>query len=77
MARILDGICAEEEYKRLRAGLEKQLDACAAGDQKAFELLRDMTDGKPAQTHMHGGDPDGIPMQHQRVEQAIVDPREK
>ena len=56
MARIFEGICAEEEYKRITAGINKQLDAFAAGDLKAGEFVRDTTDGKPAQQlHLAGG----------------------
>jgi len=49
MARLIEGICAEEEYKRITQGIHKQLDAFAAGDLKAGEFVRDTTDGKPAQ----------------------------
>jgi hypothetical protein len=49
MARIFEGICAEEEYKRIRAGINAALDKFAEGDLKAGEFVRDTTDGKPAQ----------------------------
>ena len=56
MARIFERICAEEEYKRITAGINKQLDAFAAGDLKAGEFVRDTTDGKPTQTVQGPGD---------------------
>ena len=71
MARIFEGICAEEEYKRIKAGINAALDKFAEGDLKAGEFVRDSTEGKPAQSLTVAGDPEN-PMQH-RVEVVIVD----
>jgi len=56
MARIFERICAEEEYKRITAGINAQLDKFAEGDLKAGEFVRDTTDGKPQQSVTLGGD---------------------
>ena len=72
MARIFERICAEEEYKRITAGINAQLDAFAKGDLKAGEFVRDTTDGKPQQAVTIAGDPEGAPIAH-RIEQVIVD----
>ena len=50
MARIIEGICAEEEYRRLKLGVDKQLDKFAEGNLPAGEFVRDTVDGKPSQT---------------------------
>ena len=50
MARIFEGICAEEEYRRIKEGFNKALDKFAEGDLKAGEFVRDSTDGKPPQS---------------------------
>jgi hypothetical protein len=70
MARIFERICAEEEYKRITAGINIQLDRFAEGDLKAGEFVRDTTDGKPAQSVTLASDPDH-PL---KIEQVIVDP---
>ena len=74
MARIFEGICAEEEYKRIREGIHKQLDAFAAGDLKAGEFVRDTTDGKPTQTVQGPGD-DGQHTLVTRIEEVVIDPK--
>jgi hypothetical protein len=56
MARIFERICAEEEYKRITAGINAQLDKFAEGDLKAGEFVRDTTDGKPVQAVTLAGD---------------------
>lgn len=71
MARIFERICAEEEYKRITAGINKQLDAFAAGDLKAGEFVRDTTDGKPAQSVTLGGDADNPLLA--RIERVITE----
>ena len=51
MARIIEGICAEEEYRRIKAGVNKVLDRFSIeGHLPAGEFVRDTVDGKPAQT---------------------------
>ena len=60
MARILEGLCAEDEYKLLREGLRKQLETFAKGEVKSGEFVRDTMDGKPVQPI--AGDPDGTPL---------------
>ena len=63
MARIIEGICAEEEYRRIREGVNKALDKFAAdGDLQAGIFIRDTTDGKPMQQHEVGGIPGGDPI---------------
>ena len=73
MARIFERICAEEEYKRITAGINKQLDAFAAGDLKAGEFVRDTTDGKPTQT-VQGPGEEGEHKLVSRIEEVVVDP---
>ena len=58
MARIFERICAEEEYKRITAGINAQLDKFAEGDLKAGEFVRDTTDGKPQQSVTLAGEAD-------------------
>ena len=41
---------AQDTNDRLRKGMEKLLDACAAGERWALELIRDTLDGKPRQS---------------------------
>lgn len=50
MARILESVCAEDEYKLLKEGARKALEQFAAGDIKSGEFVRDTVDGKPTQT---------------------------
>lgn len=73
MARIFERICAEEEYRRITAGINAQLDNFAAGDLKAGEFVRDTTDGKPAQV-IHGPGDAGEHTVVTRIEEVIVDP---
>lgn len=73
MARIFERICAEEEYKRITAGINAQLDAFAKGDLKAGEFVRDTTDGKPTQQIIGPGDA-GEHTVISRIEEVIVDP---
>ena len=72
MARIFERICAEEEYKRITAGINAQLDKFAEGDLKAGEFVRDTTDGKPAQVIAGPGDA-GEHTVVTRIEEAIID----
>ena len=55
-ARIFERISAEEEYKRITAGINKSLDKFANGDLKAGEFARDTMDGKPSQMILGPGD---------------------
>jgi hypothetical protein len=41
---------AQDDKDRMRKGIEMLLDAFAAGDHKAAEMLRDTLDGKPTQS---------------------------
>lgn len=74
MARIFEGICAEEEYKRITQGINAALDKFAEGDLKAGEFVRDTTDGKPAQSMTLAGDPDN-PLRVEKIERVIVEPK--
>ena len=74
MARIFERICAEEEYKRITAGINAQLDKFAEGDLKAGEFVRDTTDGKPSQVISGPGNA-GEHTVITRIEEVIVDPK--
>jgi len=50
--------CAQEDGKRIRAGIEKMLDLYAEGDPFAMVYIRDTLDGKPAQSLTVSGDDD-------------------
>lgn len=45
---------AQDDRKRIRAGIEKLLDKVAEGDLQAFNAIADRTDGKPKQSVDHG-----------------------
>jgi hypothetical protein len=55
-------LAVQEDQKRLRAGLEKVMDAFEAGEPWAAQFVRDTLDGKPAQAVI-GGDPEDPPIQ--------------
>ena len=74
MARIFERICAEEEYKRITAGINAALDKFAQGDLKAGEFVRDTTDGKPTQVIAGPGE-QGEHTTISRIEEVIVDPK--
>ena len=40
----------QDDWKRVRAGIERVLDLCAAGERWALEIVRDTLDGRPAQS---------------------------
>lgn len=42
--------CVQEDWKRVRRGVEKVLDAVAAGEQWAINFVADRMDGKPHQS---------------------------
>lgn len=50
--------CVQEDFRRVRAGIEKVLDMCAAGDPWAIGFVADRLDGKPRQATEVSG-PDG------------------
>ena len=45
----INRLCAQENYKRIHAAADKVLTLAEQGERWATELLRDTTDGKPAQ----------------------------
>ena len=47
--QLVERCLIQEDFKRLRAGIEKMLDECAKGERWALELVRDTLDGKPKQ----------------------------
>jgi hypothetical protein len=50
-------LSVQEDFKRLRAGLEKLLDRVAEGDVVALNFVADRVDGKPKQqTELTGAD---------------------
>ena len=51
----------QDDWKRVRAGIEQVLDLCASGERWALELVRDTLDGKPAQA-IEASDADGNPL---------------
>jgi hypothetical protein len=53
---------AQDDYQRLRDGIEKVLEMAAAGERWALEFIRDTADGKPRQAIEHSG-PDGSPVE--------------
>ena len=57
----LERACVQEDYKRLRASAEKLLDAGAAGEPWAIQMLADRYDGKPKQQIEATGE-DGGPL---------------
>jgi hypothetical protein len=75
MARIFEGICAEEEYKRIRQGINAALDKFAEGDLKAGEFVRDTTDGRPTQVIAGPGE-QGEHTLISRVEECVIDPHD-
>ena len=55
----LERACKQEDYARLRATTEKLLDAGAAGEPWAVQMLADRFDGKPKQQIEATGADDG------------------
>lgn len=63
----------QEDFARLRQGVEKVWDAFAAGEQWAAGFVRDTFDGKPAQAVELTGE-EGGPIQIEKVVREIVYP---
>lgn len=64
---------AQDERKRIRAGIERLLDRFAEGDLQAIKELADRTDGKPAQGVTVSGDEDN-PLRVSSIVRRIVEP---
>ena len=47
--RTIERALAQDDHKRLRAGVEKLLDLFAEGERWAMEYVRDTLDGRPTQ----------------------------
>ena len=56
---ILERAIEQDDSKRIRAGIEKLLDQCGAGEAWALQMLADRLDGKPKQQLEHTGENDG------------------
>ena len=70
---ILRKICVQEDYARIRTGLNAVLESAAGGDMKAIEFVRDTFDGKPAQAVQLSGDEDA-PVAFTAITRTIVKP---
>ena len=51
----------QDDWKRVRTGIERILDLCSTGERWALELVRDTLDGRPAQSIV-AQDEDGKPL---------------
>ena len=51
----------QDDWQRVRQGIEQVLNLCAAGERWALELVRDTLDGKPA-LQVEANDGDGQPL---------------
>jgi hypothetical protein len=51
----------QDDWKRVRAGIEVVLNLCATGERWALELVRDTLDGKPV-SQIEAHDADGTPL---------------
>ena len=65
----------DADGKKLRDIAEKLVTMAQDGDMQAIKEVGDRLDGKPAQSHTHGGDAEN-PFVH-RIERAIVDTNTK
>jgi hypothetical protein len=68
----LDRAIAQDDSDRLRKAAEKLLDLAAAGESWAVKELADRLDGKAPQA-ITGSD--GGPLQLEKIERVIVDPK--
>lgn len=68
---ILWRACAQEDFKRVRQGIEKTLDSVAEGDLESLEFVRDTTDGRPAQAVQVMGDEDH-PLVHKIIREVVA-----
>lgn len=66
--------CLQEDWKRLRQGIECILDAVATGDMQAIQFVADRLDGKPKQQTEITGEGGG-PVVVEAIERVIVDPK--
>ena len=64
---------AQDDRKRIRAGIERLLDKFAEGDLQAIKEIADRTDGKAAQSLTVAGDEDN-PLRITGVTRKIVEP---
>ena len=54
---VLQRAVEQDDYKRLRSGVERLLDLAADGDRDALQFIADRLDGKPKQqTEITGAD---------------------
>ena len=51
----------QDDWQRVRRGIEQVLDLCANGERWALELVRDTLDGKPV-SQIEASDGDGNPL---------------
>ena len=56
--KLIERALKQEDDKRLRAGVEKLLDAVSEGERWALEFVTDRLDGKPRQAVDVGGQAD-------------------
>ena len=56
--KLIERALKQEDDKRLRAGVEKLLDAVSEGERWALEFVTDRLDGKPRQAVDVGGQGD-------------------
>lgn len=66
-------LAVQDDKKRLRAGLEKVMEAFEGGEPWAAQFVRDTLDGKPKQQVEVSGDEDA-PVVFQEIRRTIVDP---
>ena len=63
--------CVQEDFKRLRAGVDVALDKAAEGERWALELVRDTLDGKPKQQVEVAGE-EGGPVAFELIRRVVV-----
>lgn len=67
--------CVQDDFKRIRQGVEAALDKAAEGERWALELVRDTLDGKPKQQVEVAGE-DGGPLMFEVIKRVVVDKRD-
>ena len=55
---VLHRAIVQEDYRRIRAGIERMLDRAAEGDIEALKWVTERMDGKARQPVEHSQDPD-------------------
>lgn len=65
--------CVQEDFKRLREGVEQLLEQASCGERWALEMVRDTLDGKPKQQVEVAGE-DGGPMAFEVIRRVVVRP---